>query len=170
MALDRAAADAAIRDRVAKTLGLETLRDLSAGVEVAAPTLPVTPFRGDLPWPVAGPVIRKSARATVNRAAPTSGVEIAAAEGTSVASVHEGVVAYAEPFSGFGNLVIVDHGSRTFTLYGDLQEMSVKKGDRVERGQTVGVSGYTAQGAAGVYFELRVDGQSVDPLQWLKKR
>jgi len=148
-----------------------TLRELSAGVAVvAAPTLPVAPFRGDLPWPAAGSGIRKTTRAAVNRASPTSGIEITVADGTSVASVHEGVVAYADAFSGFGNLVIVDHGARTFSLYGDLQETTVKKGDRVERGQPVGVSGYTPQGAAGVYFELRIDGQSVDPLQWLRKR
>jgi septal ring factor EnvC (AmiA/AmiB activator) len=137
---------------------------------VAAPSLPVTPFRGDLPWPVSGPIIRKASRTTVNRAGPSNGIEIAASEGTPVANIHEGVVAFADAFGGFGNLVIVDHGSRTFSLYGDLDEITVKKGDRVERGQTVGQSGSTPQGAAGVYFELRVDGQSVDPLQWLRKR
>ena len=42
--------------------------------------------------------------------------------------------------------------------------------DHVERGHPIGTVGPTASGAAGLYFELRIDGQAVDPLQWLKKR
>ena len=66
--------------------------------------------------------------------------------------------------------MILDHGAQTFSLYGDLLDIAVKKGARVERGQPVGTVGPTPSGAAGLYFELRVDGQPVDPLQWLKKR
>jgi septal ring factor EnvC (AmiA/AmiB activator) len=95
---------------------------------------------------------------------------IAAAEGSPVSVVHDGVVAFADTFGGFGNLVIVDHGSQSFSLYGDLLEMLVKKGARIERGQSVGTVGPAPAGPPGLYFELRIDGQSVDPLQWLKKR
>ena len=80
------------------------------------------------------------------------------------------MVAFAGTFSGFGNLVILEHGSQTFSLYGDLLEISVKKGAHIEHGQPVGTVGPTSSGANGLYFELRVDGQPVDPLQWLKKR
>ena len=72
----------------------------------------------------------------------------------------------ADPFSGFGNLVIVDHGSQTFSVYGNLLDIDVKKGARVERGQPVGTVGTppaAPSGAPGLYFELRVDGQPVDP-------
>jgi septal ring factor EnvC (AmiA/AmiB activator) len=85
-------------------------------------------------------------------------------------AVHDGVVAFAGIFAGFGNLVILEHGSRAFSLYGDLLTITVKMGARVERGQTVGSVGPTPSGSDGLYFELRVDGQPVDPLQWLKKR
>jgi septal ring factor EnvC (AmiA/AmiB activator) len=95
---------------------------------------------------------------------------IAAAEGSPVSVVHDGVVAFADTFGGFGNLVIVDHGSQSFSLYGDLLEMLVKKGARIERGQPVGTVGPAPAGPPELYFELRIDGQSVDPLQWLKKR
>jgi septal ring factor EnvC (AmiA/AmiB activator) len=78
-------------------------------------------------------------------------------------------VAFADPFSGFGNLVIVDHGSQTFSLYGDLMEIQAKRGSRVERGQSIGSVGTSPAGTSGLYFELRVDGRAVDPLQWLKK-
>ena len=80
------------------------------------------------------------------------------------------MVAFADAFAGFGNLVILDHGLQTFSLYGDLLDISVKKGDRIEHGQALGTVGSSVTGPAGLYFELRVDGQTVDPLQWLRKR
>ena len=46
----------------------------------------------------------------------------------------------------------------------------MKKGDRVERGQPIGTVGLAPAGASELHFELRIDGQSVDPLQWLRKR
>jgi septal ring factor EnvC (AmiA/AmiB activator) len=149
-----------------------TLRDLSNGASAAEPaSLPLRPFRGALEWPAPGPVRRRFGRGAGPGGIPESkGIEIAAAEGTPVQAVHEGTVAFADPFTGFGNLVIVDHGAQTFTLYGDLLEIAVKRGGRVERGQLVGNVGSAPAGPAGLYFELRIDGRAVDPLQWLKKR
>jgi murein hydrolase activator len=141
------------------------LRGLATG---SAPSdivrLPLKPFRGDLDWPVSGSVRRRFGRASFQ------GIEVAAAEGTDVRAIHDGVVAFADTFSGFGNLVILDHGSQTFSLYGDLLDIAVKKGTRIQRGQPLGTVGPTPTGAAGLYFELRVDGQPVDPLQWLKEK
>jgi septal ring factor EnvC (AmiA/AmiB activator) len=146
-----------------------TLRDLSAGTTAAEPaTLPLRPFRGDLDWPVAGPLARRPSRQA--GASTPNGIGITAAEGSPVSAIHDGVVAFADTFGGFGNLVIVDHGSQSFSLYGDLLDVSVKKGARIERGQAIGTVGPAPAGPSELYFELRIDGQSVDPLQWLKKR
>jgi septal ring factor EnvC (AmiA/AmiB activator) len=148
-----------------------TLRDLAAGTPAAEPAaLPLRPFRGELDWPVSGAVRRKFGRPAGRGASGSNGIEIAAVEDADARAIHEGTVAFAGAFSGFGNLVILDHGSQTFSLYGDLLDIAVKKGARLERGQPVGSVGATASGAAGLYFELRVDGQPVDPLQWLKRR
>jgi len=148
-----------------------TLRDLASGGPAAeAAALPLRPFRGALDWPVAGTVLRKFGRPAGRAATSSNGIEIGAQEDASALAIHEGTVAFAGAFSGFGNLVILDHGSQTFSLYGDLLDIAVKKGARVERGAPVGLVGVTASGATGVYFELRVDGQPVDPLQWLKRR
>jgi septal ring factor EnvC (AmiA/AmiB activator) len=149
------------------------VRDLPAGAAPSATepaTLPIRPFRGDLDWPASGVLRRRFGRAPDARGPSSSGIEIAADEGTPALAVHEGVVAFADTFAGFGNLVIVDHGSKTFSLYGDLRDLAVAKGDRVDRGQPVGSVGTTPAGPAGLYFELRVDGQAVDPLQWLRRR
>ena len=147
-----------------------SLREMVAGAPAAdGAVLPLRPFRGDLDWPVAGSIRRRfnpAARAD----ATSNGIEIAAAEGADASAIHDGTVAFAGPFSGFGNLVILDHGLQTFSLYGDLLEIATRKGARVERGQPIGSVGATPSGTAGLYFELRVDGRPVDPLQWLKKR
>ena len=143
-----------------------TLRDLAAGassVEVAQ--LPLRPFRGALEWPIAGTVTRR-----FGRGAAANGIEIAATEGADALAVHDGTVAFAGPFTGFGNLVILDHGAQTFSLYGDLLDIRVKQGARIEHGQPVGTAGPIPSGSDGIYFELRVDAHPVDPLQWLKKR
>ena len=141
------------------------LRSLASGASPSETTgLPLKPFRGDLDWPVSGAVRRRFGRASFQ------GIEVAAAEGTDVRAIHDGIVAFADNFSGFGNLVILDHGSQTFSLYGDLLDIVVRKGARVQRGQPVGAVGPTPGGAPGLYFELRVDGGPVDPLQWLKTK
>ena len=143
-----------------------TLREMATGAPAAGDaSLPLRPFRGELPWPVDGPVRRR-----FNRGSASNGIEIGAAEGSDALAIHEGVVAFAGSFAGFGNLVILDHGSQTFSLYGDLLALGVAKGARVEHGRPVGTVGPTPSGPDGLYFELRVDGQPVDPLQWLKKR
>ncbi|PYQ81184.1 MAG: hypothetical protein DMG01_04735, partial [Acidobacteria bacterium] len=71
-----------------------------------AATLPLAPFRGDLDWPVAGTV-----RTRFGRGSRSNGVEIAAADGADTRAIHDGVIAFAGTFVGFGNLVILDHGS-----------------------------------------------------------
>ena len=100
---------------------------------------------------------------------PRTGVEIGVPRGTPVQAIHEGRVAYAAPFAGFGRLVIVDHGRGAFSLYGHLSEMVVSKGDDVERGRRVGSSGQSPEGASALYFELRVDARPVNPIEWLKR-
>ena len=135
------------------------------------PALPIRPFRGDLEWPVAGRMLTPFGRSgsSVARAPAETGVQFAAEEGSAVHAVHDGTVAFAGPFTGYGNLVIVDHGAQTFSLYGQLTAPQVEPGARVERGNIVGTAGRILAGIPGMYFEMRVDGKPVDPLEWLKK-
>ena len=146
-----------------------TLKDVGATPGTAPLIdLPVRPFRGDLDWPVSGAVRQRFGTMSA-RGVRFNGLEITSAEGSPVHAVHGGTVAFADRFTGLGTLVIVDHGAQVFSLYGNLLETSVKAGGTLERGHSVGLSGASATGAPGVYFELRVDGRPVDPLQWLKK-
>jgi septal ring factor EnvC (AmiA/AmiB activator) len=138
----------------------------------AAVALPIGPFRGDLPWPVTGPLVSRFGRSPAGRfgtAIVRNGIEVATPEGTGARAVHEGKVAYAAPFAGFGTLVIVDHGGSAFTLYGHLSEALVTEGAAVKAGEVVGNVGVAPAGEAALYFEVRIDGRPVDPLQWLRR-
>ena len=186
----RASLDRAAADRAALVASIETRRDLA--VELAAEldaaylriqaalaqrsdqpvSVPIRPFRGALPWPANGIVMSRFGREQSTRVSgiefSSNGVELSLAEGSPVAAVHEGVVTHAGPFGGMGQLVIVDHGVAA-SLYGHLGSIGVNKGDRVQAGTNVGTSGRNTSGNPSLYFELRVDGAPVDPLQWLRR-
>ena len=85
-------------------------------------------------------------------------------------AVHSGTVSFADAFAGFGNVVIIDHGSGAHSLYGYLESMSVTPGESVEGGAELGQVGLAPAGPAALYFEIRIDGRSVDPVQWLRPR
>ena len=166
------------RDLTAQMVGelehaRERLKRLVPGSPTDSVTLPIRPFRGTLEWPVAGPVLSPFGQRRNPRFGTTvtqSGVEIAAPDGETVRSVHEGRVVFADVFAGFGQLVIVDHGSMGYTLYGYLGSITKLKGSAVAAGERLGTVGRSPSGNSALYFELRIDGKPVDPLQWLKRR
>jgi septal ring factor EnvC (AmiA/AmiB activator) len=186
----RTAVDRAVAARNALVKSIDARRDLNAQLTgelqqardrlqsevnrmqtdgAAVVGLPIRPFQGVLPWPADGVPLRR--RGVVSQtAANRNGVELSLAEGQPVKAVHEGLVAFADSFTGYGNLVIIDHGERAFSLYGDLSSLTVQKGDQVSAGTTLGLSGRDLEGNPALYFELRIDGRSVDPVQWLKRR
>ncbi len=144
-----------------------------AALPEGALILPLRPFRGALDWPVDGRVAGSFGTRRLPRFNTTivrNGIDIAARADARVTAVHEGTVAYADAFTGFGNLVILDHGGQAYSLYGNLSTMAVALGARVARGQTVGSVGSALDGTSALYFELRIDGRPVDPVQWLKQR
>jgi septal ring factor EnvC (AmiA/AmiB activator) len=190
----RAAADRAVRSRTALIAQIDQRRDLNAqlagelqvayermqlqfanlaaGRPVEQVSVPLAPFRGALDWPVTGRIIGRFAQPSERAGAPAArnGLEIAAPEGTPVRTVHSGTVSYADTFTGFGNLVIVDHGGNNFSLYGYLGSASAERGAMVETGAELGRVGLAPAGPPALYFEMRIDGRSVDPVQWLKPR
>ena len=120
-----------------------------------------------------GDVTERFGRAPSGRFGTTivrNGIEVAATEGTTVAAVHEGTVAYAAPFTGFGTLVIVDHGQIGIHV---IWAFVGSRGDAQGRTSAVarpsGTLGQSPSGGAALYFEVRIDGRPVDPLQWLEE-
>jgi septal ring factor EnvC (AmiA/AmiB activator) len=150
----------------------QQVASLAAGGAVEPVAIPILPFRGSLEWPVAGRVTRRFGQrdGRFEDAATSNGIEIAAPEGTPVRALHSGTVSFADVFTGFGNLVIVDHGANVYSLYGYLSSISAAQGAAVDAGSEVGAVGTAPAGPAALYLEIRVDGRSVDPVQWLKPR
>jgi murein hydrolase activator len=135
--------------------------------------LPIASFRGALQWPAPGRLVSRfgERRSVKSGSASTqNGIEIEAADGQPVRAVHDGRVTFADVFAGLGQLVIVDHGGVAFSLYGYLGSIGVARGRVVTAGEIVGTAGRGPSGAPATYFELRIDGRPVDPLQWLKAR
>jgi septal ring factor EnvC (AmiA/AmiB activator) len=91
------------------------------------------------------------------------GVEIEAPSGAPVRSVGKGEVAFAGGVSGFGNVLIVQHGSGLFSVYGKLDSFSVRQGEAVGKGQAVGRLPESPTGKSVLYLELRAGGTAVDP-------
>jgi septal ring factor EnvC (AmiA/AmiB activator) len=97
-----------------------------------------------------------------------SGVDFAAPAGTSVRCVAGGVVRFAGWFRGYGRIVIVDHGEGFHTISGHLDEIDVEVGDQVRESEVLGSVGETGSlGGPSLYFEVRRDGEPVDPEEWL---
>ncbi|XXQ67649.1 murein hydrolase activator EnvC family protein [Neisseriaceae bacterium B1] len=87
---------------------------------------------------------------------------------TSVQSIAEGSVSYAANLPGYGNTVIVDHGSGYMSVYTGLSRIGVREGSQVSNGQNIGMSGKLPAGEEGVYFELRYRNQAMNPRSWVK--
>jgi len=130
--------------------------------------------RGQLAWPATGAVVTGFGRQrhpiydtyTVSR-----GIEIEAPLDDPVTAVHAGKVAFADWYSGYGLLVILDHGGNYFTLYGHLAEVAVRVNDRVDRGQLVGKVGETGSlTGPNLYFEVREGADALNPTSWLERR
>jgi septal ring factor EnvC (AmiA/AmiB activator) len=96
------------------------------------------------------------------------GIVLAARAGSEVRAIAAGTVAYAQFFKGYGNVVIVSHGSEVYSLYGRLASMLVSVGKRVATGDPLGLMGRDEQGGGETYFEIRVGKNAEDPMVWLK--
>lgn len=92
------------------------------------------------------------------------GVDYAAPSGTPAQTVGDGVVEFAGVQGGFGNVVIVRHGNNHSTVYAHLSRIQVRKGQSVQKGQTIGAVGSTGWSTGPhLHFEFRVNGTHVDP-------
>jgi hypothetical protein len=95
-----------------------------------------------------------------------TGIDFTAPTGTPIQATGDGRVVKAEHERvGYGNHVIIDHGYGYSTLYGHMSSYSVKVGDRVKKGQTIGLVGDTGTSTAPhLHYEVRVKGNPVDPV------
>ena len=127
-------------------------------------------FRGltrGLPYPVRGQVQGKFGAARPDGGI-WRGIVLRANAGTTVRAVAPGRVVFANWMSGFGNLLIIDHGRDYLSVYAYNQSTLKQVGDIVGRGEAVARVGATGgQVEPGLYFELRHQGKPINPQVWL---
>lgn len=138
----------------------------------AAPIPAAQPFadlKGALPMPVTGtPSNRFGGRR--NADIRWRGWLIPAEEGESIRAVHTGQVIYADWLRGQGLLIVIDHDDGWLTLYAQNHSLMRQVGDRVAAGDVIARAGASGgHDVTGLYFEVRHQGQPVDPAQWIRR-
>jgi len=95
------------------------------------------------------------------------GFDLAVTQHIPIKASQRGVVVHASYMGIYGNCVIIDHGLGVQTLYGHLSSIGVKVGDKVEKGQQIGISGQTGLAAGDhLHFTVLVNGTPVNPVEW----
>jgi septal ring factor EnvC (AmiA/AmiB activator) len=132
----------------------------------AAPAGSFAALKGNLRLPVKGTVSNRFG-APRQEGSAWKGLFIRSPVGGEVRSVAGGRVVFAEWMRGFGNLLIVDHGDSFLSIYGNNDALLKHVGDSVRGGDTIATVGNSGGNPeSGLYFEIRHQGQPVDPLKW----
>jgi murein hydrolase activator len=129
---------------------------------------PFTSLKGRLRLPVRGELMNRYGGAREETGATWKGLFIRSVSGETVHAVADGRVVYADWLRGFGNLLILDHGTGYMSLYANNDGLLRQVGESVHGGDPiahVGASGDNVE--SGLYFELRRDGKPFDPLRWV---
>jgi murein DD-endopeptidase MepM/ murein hydrolase activator NlpD len=123
-------------------------------------------------WPVQGRItssfgeVRCSPSSGGTR--PHMGIDISAPTGTPIVAPADGIVLSAGREAEYGLRVLVDHGHGFNTMYGHLNEIRVKPGDRVKRGQILGTVGTTGNTTGPhLHYEVRIHGRPTNPFSYL---
>lgn len=98
-----------------------------------------------------------------------TGIDIGAPQGAKVVAGEKGTVSFVGYFGAYGNTVLIEHGGNVTSLYGHLSAFSVKEGEQVGRGATIGKVGSTGLSTGPhLHFEVRVNGEHVSPWGYLR--
>jgi|TARA_B110000037_G_scaffold171470_1_gene194649 lipoprotein NlpD len=116
-------------------------------------------------WPTDGELT-----SSFNNAADKKGIEILGLEGQEIRSVAKGKVIYVgEDLAGYGKLTIIKHKNNILSVYGHQQSILIKEGQVVQAGQSIGTMGNTGADEVKLLFEIRKNGESIDPAKFLEK-
>ena len=131
-------------------------------------------LKGSLQMPVKGKVVNFFGPYTntkFNLSGFHNGIDIKGERGEPVRAVSNGKILFAKWFKGYGNLIIIDHGEKYYTLYAHTEEIFIVKGDTVEGGDVVATVGDAGSKIGpGLYFEIRHHGKPINPLKWIRMK
>jgi len=152
--------------------GASSVREVPPAVDNGPPLKP-----GDVAiiWPLAGRGRGSVTSGFGTRTHPTrrtqefhKGIDIDGAREERVLAVAAGEVVFAGRMTGYGTVVMIDHGNRLITLYAHLSRAAVKLEDKVAQGQAIGYVGSSGDATGThLHFEIRHKGRAVDPLDYL---
>lgn len=138
--------------------------------DVAFSNLAFTRLKGKLPWPLRGPLLARYGQPKADGRLSWNGHWIGAAAGSAVRAVAPGRAVYVGWMHRYGLIVLVEHESGFFSLYGHCQSAAVAVGDRISAGQVLAYAGDSGgREQTGLYFEIRHGTDAVDPAQWLAR-
>lgn len=118
-------------------------------------------------WPTKGLIINKFSK----KSATKKGVDIAGRLGQAVKASAPGKIVYSgSGLRGYGRLIIVQHNERFLSAYAHNRKLLVKEGQQVKQGQRIAEMGKSGTDRVKLHFEIRSDGNPIDPLRYLPKR
>jgi septal ring factor EnvC (AmiA/AmiB activator) len=125
--------------------------------------------KGKLPLPAQGKVIKNYTLPEVGSQNTLKGLYIEGHSDAEVKAVFAGRVDFSGWLKGYGQIIVINHGSRFFTVSAQLSEREKEEGEMVKKGETIGLLGRTESSAGSrLYFEIRRGGVNLDPFRWLK--
>ncbi len=130
-------------------------------------------YQGLLKMPVNGKVISKYGKYVELRSGVSSfrnGIEIQSKLGVPIRAVFSGKTIYSSWLKGYGNVIIIAHGKNYHTVYAHAEELFSSKGESVKTGDVIATVGDTgSMNGPSLYFEIRHQGNPIDPLEWINK-
>ncbi|MFA5779601.1 MAG: peptidoglycan DD-metalloendopeptidase family protein [Elusimicrobiota bacterium] len=135
--------------------------------------------KGIISWPIDGlpAELRNTLTATFGKQKHpeldtwiiNNGIRIKSTLGQNIVAVDKGKVVFAGDFKSYGKMVVIDHSGGFYTVYGNLDKITVKEEQDIQKDEIIGVVGISVYSQdASLYFEFRKDGVPQDPLLWLK--
>lgn len=153
-------AQATARERIVMEPRKETVTAAPAVVEM--PPLP----RNAWGWPAKGAVLAKFGHAETGK-----GITIGGSVGDDIAASADGRVVYAgSGLIGYGKIIIVKHSEEFLSAYGHNDTIYVREGEQVRRGDRIASMGRGPGNKPLLHFEIRVNGEAVDPMKYLPSR
>jgi len=123
-------------------------------------------------WPVDGRLMSpfgKREDPFSGEGAMHKGVDLSAPSGTPVRATADGIVIFAQPYSGYGKLIVIDHGGGVQTFYAHLSKYYVTTGHEVRCGDMIGLVGSTGRVTAPhLHYEVHINGIPMNPYRWLQ--
>ncbi len=148
---------------------VNTLNQQDLAIQIYEDMPPFSSLQGKLSWPVRGKITSRFGSLRKGGKLKWQGVTIAASSGVEVRAITTGKVIFADWFSNMGLLMILDHGDGFMSLYGHNERLLKKPGDLVIAGDLIAQVGDTGgQQQTGLYFEIRQNGNPINPNLWCR--